>query len=170
MKKYASLIKTVVDFPKPGIAFKDITPLLKDPKAVEACLAKMVADIQGPVDYVVGIESRGFIFGPLLAQKLGCGFVPIRKKGKLPGQTLAMAYDLEYGQDQLEMHCDALPHGANVVLHDDVLATGGTASAAVKLIEQLDGIVVHCHFLMTLSALGGREKLRAYPVDAVFNF
>jgi len=170
MKTYASLIRTVVDFPKPGIAFKDITPLLQDPRAVQACLTQMVADIKGPIDYVVGVEARGFIFGPLLAQKLNCGFVPVRKKGKLPYQTLQVAYDLEYGQDQLEMHIDAIASGARVVLHDDVLATGGTAKAAIKLIEQLGGEVVHCHFLIELAALQGRAALLPHKIDAVFTF
>lgn len=170
MKPDQSLIRTIADFPKPGIQFKDITPLLKDPKAVEHCVAAMLPDPLEKVDVVVGIESRGFIMGPLLAQSLGCGFVPIRKKGKLPAQTLQESYDLEYGSATIEIHRDAIAPGDRVLLHDDVLATGGTAAAAVKLIEALGGKVVCCSFIVELTQLQGRALIDAYPIKWAYQF
>ena len=170
MKPDKSLIRTIADFPKPGIQFKDITPLLKDPKAVDLCVAAMLPDPVEKVDIVVGIESRGFIMGPLLAQSLGCGFVPIRKEGKLPAQTLQESYDLEYGSATIEIHRDAIAPGDRVMLHDDVLATGGTAAAAVKLIEALGGKVVCCSFIIELTQLQGRALIDAYPITWAYQF
>jgi adenine phosphoribosyltransferase len=166
MSDYKSLIITVPDFPKKGIKFKDITPLLKDPKAVSQCLDAMMPDPETQIDLVVGIESRGFILGPLLAQRLSCGFVPIRKKGKLPGQTVSAQYTLEYGVAEIEMHLDAIKPGDRVLLHDDVLATGGTAAAAIQLIEALGGVVIACSFIIELQALNGQARLGDYPVKA----
>lgn len=170
MELNESLIRTVQDFPKPGIQFKDITPLLKDPSGVKQCLHAMMPDPDTVVDVVVGIESRGFILGPMMAQSLNCGFVPIRKKGKLPHQTLEASYDLEYGSATIEIHRDAIQPGDRVLLHDDVLATGGTAVAAVKLIEALGGKVVCCSFIIELSALEARSLIDRYPIKVAYQF
>ncbi len=159
MADFRSLIHTVPDFPKKGIQFKDITPMLKDPVAIQQCLNKLMPEPDQKIDFVVGIESRGFILGPLLAQRLGCGFVPIRKKGKLPGPSISARHALEYGEAEIEIHRDALNPGDCVLLHDDVLATGGTAAAAIDLIEALGGQVVQCSFIIEIEALGGRAKL-----------
>ena len=164
-------IRDIPDFPKPGILFKDITPLLGNAaafaKAGEA-LFQLVGDIS--VDMVVGIESRGFFFGSLLAERLNTGFVPVRKPGKLPYKTVSQTYSLEYGTDMLEIHEDAIKPGDKVLLHDDVLATGGTAQAVVTLIERMGGVVVQCNFLMELSFLKGRERLKGQDVQAVLNY
>jgi len=170
MSDFQSLIKTVPDFPKKGINFKDITPLLKDPIAVANCLDEMMPDTKQKVDFVVGIESRGFILGPLLAQRLNCGFVPIRKKGKLPGQTIGIKYNLEYGDAEIEMHSDAIKTGNRILLHDDVLASGGTAAAALELIDMLGGVVVQCSFIIELKSLGGRSKLSNQKIRSVCYF
>ncbi|MEY2998143.1 MAG: hypothetical protein RIQ82_1524 [Bacteroidota bacterium] len=170
MKLNESLIRTVPDFPKPGIQFKDITPLLKDPDGVKQCLHAMMPDPDTKVDIVVGIESRGFILGPLMAQSLNCGFVPIRKKGKLPHQTLEASYDLEYGSATIEIHRDAIQPGDRVLLHDDVLATGGTAAAAIKLIEALGGRVVCCSFIIELIELKARLLIETYPIKVAYQF
>ncbi len=170
MKLNESLIRTVPDFPKPGIQFKDITPLLKDPDGVKQCLHAMMPDPDTKVDIVVGIESRGFILGPLMAQSLNCGFVPIRKKGKLPHQTLEASYDLEYGSASIEIHRDAIQPGDRVLLHDDVLATGGTAAAAIKLIEALGGRVVCCSFIIELIELKARLLIETYPIKVAYQF
>ena len=171
MFKLEDYIRDVQDFPKPGIYFKDITPLLADPVAFEACLAQLIALVgDQKIDKVVGIESRGFFFGTLLAQKLEAGFVPIRKPGKLPYNTLQEAYDLEYGTDVLEIHTDAIIKGERVLLHDDVLATGGAAEAACKLIERLGGVVVQCNFLMELKFLNGCEKLTNQEIKSLLQY
>jgi len=170
MKLNESLIRTVPDFPKPGIQFKDITPLLKDPDGVKQCLHAMMPDPDTKVDIVVGIESRGFILGPLMAQSLNCGFVPIRKKGKLPHLTLEASYDLEYGSATIEIHRDAIQPGDRVLLHDDVLATGGTAAAAIKLIEALGGRVVCCSFIIELTELKARPLIETYPIKVAYQF
>lgn len=164
-------IRNIKDFPKPGIDFKDITPLLNNPEASKACL-KQLLDLLGSqkIDKVVGIESRGFFFATLLAQNLNAGFVPIRKPGKLPFQTIRKSYALEYGDDHIEMHIDAIKKGDTVLLHDDVLATGGTAKAACELIEQLGGKIVQCNFLMELEFLRGREKIADYDVHSVLKY
>lgn len=164
-------IRDIKDFPKPGILFKDITPLLNDPKATAACLEKLVALVgHQKIDKVVGIESRGFFFATLLAQKLDAGFVPIRKPGKLPHTTISRSYALEYGDDHIEMHSDAIQKGDRVLLHDDVLATGGTAKAASELIEHLGGNIVQCSFLMELEFLNGRDKISHFDVQSVLKF
>lgn len=164
-------IRDVADFPKPGIMFKDITPLLQDTKALEKAangLALLVGDMQ--IDKVVGMESRGFIFGPLLAQKLGAGFVPVRKPGKLPYTKISETYALEYGTDTLEMHIDALKKGERVLIHDDVLATGGTASAVSKLVARTGAEIVQFNFLLELSFLKGRANIADWPVQSLITY
>ncbi len=166
-----SFIRNVPDFPQPGIQFKDLTPLLNDPAALHLATNRLVSLADGlTLDKVVGIESRGFIFGPLLASRLSVGFAPVRKAGKLPGPTVQAAYALEYGTDQLEMHRDAIRPGERVLIHDDLLATGGTAAAAVGLVEQLGGEVVQVSFLMELSFLNGRAALAGYSVQSAITY
>ena len=160
LKKY---IRTVKDFPKPGIMFRDITTILKDPVALKLTsklLFEKAKDLD--INKVVGIESRGFIFGSMLAEKLDAGFIPIRKPGKLPAEIVKETYSLEYGTDSIEIHKDAIKPGDKVLLHDDLLATGGTAEAACKLIEKLGGKVLQISFIIELSFLKGREKLKNY--------
>lgn len=164
-------IREIKDFPKPGISFRDITPLLLEPKAMAEALNQFLEFLgTEKVDKVVGIESRGFIFGALLAEKLEAGFIPIRKPGKLPSGTIQEAYALEYGSNTLHLHQDAISEGDRVLVHDDVLATGGTAAAACKLVERLGGEVVQCNFLMELEGLKGREKLGSYPIVSLCRF
>ena len=164
-------IRDIQDFPKPGVLFKDITPLLADKDASELCINNLVALVDGEkIDKVVAIESRGFFFGMLLAQRLDAGFVPIRKSGKLPYNTVVEPYSLEYGMDVIEMHEDAIKKGERVLLHDDVLATGGTAKAACKLIEKLGGVVVHCNFIIELQFLRGADKLKRYDVRPLISY
>lgn len=158
-------IRNVNNFPKEGVVFKDITPLLADYQSVSKVLDVFAEALKNlKIDKVVGMESRGFFFGTLLAQRLQAGFIPVRKAGKLPFETLSETYDLEYGQDVLEIHADAIKEGENVLIHDDVLATGGTAQATAKLVERLGGNIVQLNFLMELSFLNGREKLKNYDV------
>jgi adenine phosphoribosyltransferase len=159
------LIRDIPDFPKPGIVFKDITPLLLDPPAVDAAV-RAIADWSRPrdVQFVVAAEARGFIFGAAIARELGAGFVPARKPGKLPAEVVTAEYILEYGIDALEMHADALAHGARVLLHDDLLATGGTARALAELVQGLGGIVVGCAFVVELAFLDGRRRLEGFDV------
>ena len=161
-------IRDIPDFPKPGIVFKDITPLLLDAAALDGAV-RGLAEWARPlsVDYVLAAEARGFILGAALARELGCGFVPARKRGKLPWDTVSAEYILEYGVDALEMHADALAHGARVLLHDDLLATGGTARALAELIEGRGSVIAGCGFLVELSFLGGRDKLAGYDVHAL---
>jgi adenine phosphoribosyltransferase len=163
-----STIRDVPDFPQAGIVFKDITPVLSDGPLFRAAIARMAAAYQGDsIDLVVGIESRGFIFGAPLALELGTGFVPIRKPGKLPFNKVRVDYALEYGTDALEAHRDAIAGGQRILIVDDVLATGGTAGAAVRLVEQLGGEVAALCFLVELSFLKGRSKLSGVQVDAL---
>ena len=164
-------IRDIPDFPKPGIVFKDIMPLLADATALRSAVEQL-AEWAEPreVDYVVGAEARGFILGSALAYRLGCGFVCARKPGKLPYLTVGAKYALEYGFDALEMHVDAVPKGARVLVHDDLLATGGTAKAKIELIEQLGAEVVGLAFVVELSFLGGRDKLYPYPVHALVTY
>ncbi|WP_264551045.1 adenine phosphoribosyltransferase [Flavobacterium sp. N2038] len=158
-------IRDIQDFPKEGILFKDITPLLNDPIARKECLKILAESLKDQkIDKVVGAESRGFFFGVLLAQELNAGFVPVRKPKKLPFKTISASYELEYGTDSLEMHTDAIKKGDRVLIHDDVLATGGTAKAVCELVEKLGGEIVQCNFLMELSFLNGKEKIKEYPV------
>jgi adenine phosphoribosyltransferase len=161
-------IRDVPDFPKPGIVFKDITPLLIDPAAFDQAV-RALADYARPlgVDLIVSAEARGFIFGGALARELRVGFVPARKPGKLPHETISVQYGLEYGVDELQLHADALGGGTRVLVHDDLLATGGTAKAKVDLVEQLGGVVVGCAFVVELAFLEGRETLAGYDVHAL---
>jgi adenine phosphoribosyltransferase len=167
----AAHIRDIPDFPKPGIMFKDITPLLLDAEALSEAVA-LLADWGRPleVDFVVAAEARGFILGAAIARELGAGFVPARKPGKLPHETIAAEYILEYGVDALEMHADALADGARVLLHDDLLATGGTARAKIDLVEQLGGEVVGLAFVIELEFLNGREKLEGYDVFSLIQY
>jgi adenine phosphoribosyltransferase len=164
-------IRDIPDFPKPGIVFKDITPLLLDPAALDAAV-RGLADWARPlgVDLVVAAEARGFILGAAVARELGAGFVPARKPGKLPHETVSAEYVLEYGVDALEMHADALAHGTRVLLHDDLLATGGTARALAELVEGAGGRIAGCGFLVELEFLRGREKLAGYDVHALVTY
>lgn len=168
LKKF---IRDIPDFPKPGILFKDITTLLKDGKALKASvdvLARQFA--KKGVRYVVGIESRGFIFGTALAYKLGVGFIPVRKKGKLPSKTRAVSYELEYGTDTLEIHADALKKGDKVLIIDDLLATGGTVAAVVKLVSGAGAKIAGVGFIIELSFLNGRNRLKGFPVFAAVKY
>lgn len=160
-----AIIRDVPDFPKKGIMFKDITTLLKDSRAFNEAITKLVAHFENrEFDYIVGIEARGFIIGAPMALALQKGFIPIRKPGKLPAETISESYELEYGSNTIEMHRDALQPGDRVLLIDDLLATGGTIKAAVDLIEKLGAEVVGLGFLMELSFLDGREKLQGYDI------
>jgi len=168
MKDVEAYIRDVPDFPKKGIVFKDITPLLGNYQA----LAATVDQLAGPymdcdVQYVAGIESRGFIFGVPVAERLKAGFVPIRKPGKLPAETISESYDLEYGTDAVEIHADAIEAGAKVLMVDDLLATGGTMAAACKLVERLGGSIVGVTFVIELCFLNGRDKLAGRDVDSL---
>jgi len=166
-----SLIRDVPDFPKPGIVFKDITTLTKDPEGLREsidALAARYADAK--VDLVVGIESRGFVFGAGVAYKLGVGFVPARKPGKLPAQTVSASYELEYGTDSIEIHRDAISPGQRVLIVDDLLATGGTAAAAAELVEELGGDIVAIAFVIDLAFLGGRDKLGGHEVFSLLEY
>jgi adenine phosphoribosyltransferase len=164
-------VRDVPDFPKPGIVFKDITPLLLDPAALDAAVSGL-SELAAPrgVDFVVAAEARGFILGGAIARQLGAGFVPARKPGKLPKETVSAEYALEYGLDALEVHADALAGGARVLVHDDLLATGGTAAALCELIAGLGASVVACAFLIELSFLGGRARLAPYPVKTLIDY
>ena len=164
-------IRDIPDFPKPGIIFKDITTLLKDTDAFKKAIDSIVEKFKGKkIDVVVAVEARGFIFGGALAYKLGAGFVPVRKKGKLPGKTTAVTYELEYGTDTLEIHHDAIAPGSNVLIVDDLLATGGTVKAVTDLIKQLNGTIAGIAFLIELSFLKGKEKLKGYPVVSIIKY
>ena len=165
-------IRDIPDFPKPGILFKDITPLLLDASRPVATRSGELADWARPleVDFVVAAEARGFILGAAIARELGAGFVPARKPGKLPHETISAEYILEYGVDALEMHADALADGARVLLHDDLLATGGTARALAELIEGAGAQIAGCAFLVELAFLGGRERLAGYDVHALLSY
>ncbi|TDT47400.1 adenine phosphoribosyltransferase [Maribacter spongiicola] len=168
---FKSLIRDVPNFPKEGVIFKDITLLLQNPSALKQTANALFHLLEGrKIDKVVGMESRGFIFGPILAEKLNAGFVPVRKPGKLPSTTISETYDLEYGTDTLEIHIDGIKKGDRVLIHDDVLATGGTASAACKLIEKLGGVIVQCNFLLELTFLEGNSKISTYPVKSLIKY
>lgn len=169
--KIENYIRDIQDFPKEGILFKDITPLLNDPIARKECLKILVESLKGQkIDKVVGAESRGFFFGILLAEKLNAGFVPVRKPKKLPFETISASYELEYGLDSLEMHTDAIKKGDRILIHDDVLATGGTAKAVCELVEKLGGEIIQCNFLMELSFLNGKEKIRNCPIFSAITY
>jgi adenine phosphoribosyltransferase len=163
-----AFIRDIPDFPKPGIVFRDITPLMADAGALDESVRRL-ADVARPLrpEVVVAAEARGFLLGAALARELKAGFVLARKPGKLPYETVRAEYMLEYGTDALEVHSDAMAHGARVLVHDDLLATGGTATALCELVEQLGGVVVGCGFLIELAFLGGRERLKGYDVHAL---
>ena len=168
LKKY---IRDIQGFPKEGILFKDITPLLIDPKARTECLKILVDSLKGKqIDKVIGVESRGFFFGMLIAQDLNVGFIPVRKPKKLPFDTISTSYDLEYGSDTLEIHTDAIQKGDRILIHDDVLATGGTAQAVCELVERLGGEIVQLNFLMELSFLNGREKIKEHELFSAITY
>jgi len=167
-KKLEEYVVTIPDFPEPGIMFRDITSVIQDPDGLKLAvdgLAELLKDTE--FDLIVGPESRGFIFGVPVAYLTGKGFVPVRKKGKLPRQTVSQKYDLEYGQAEIEMHVDAVKPGQKVVIVDDLIATGGSAEAAAKLVEQLGGQVVKMIFVMELAGLEGRKKLGKYDVESL---
>ena len=160
MAAWTGLIRSIPDYPKPGINFRDLTPLLGDPTALGAAVSALVAPfVASGVQMVAGMEARGFVFGALAARELGAGFVPLRKPGKLPAAGESVDFELEYGHASLEVHRDAFPPGCRVLLVDDVLATGGTAAASVTLVERLSGELVGLAFLIELGALGGRDRL-----------
>jgi adenine phosphoribosyltransferase len=164
-------VRDIPDFPRPGIVFKDITPLLLNPEALDAAIVRLARFAQDlGIDYVVAAEARGFILGAALARELEAGFVPARKPGKLPHETVSAEYALEYGIDALEVHADALAGGARVLVHDDLLATGGTAGALCELVTGLGAEVVACAFLVELSFLGGRARLEPYRVHALIDY
>ena len=164
-------IRDVADFPKPGIIFKDITPLLANPEATKACLHLLMNSLKDKnITKVVGIESRGFFFATLIAQELNAGFIPVRKPKKLPFETIAATYELEYGSDTLEIHTDAIQKGDRVLIHDDVLATGGTAKAVCELVEKLGGEIIQVNFLMELSFLNGRDKIKNHEIFASITY
>jgi adenine phosphoribosyltransferase len=165
-----ALIRNVPDFPKPGIQFKDITPLLGNGPALRQVVDTMADRYRGKIDAIVGIESRGFIFGAPIAYALGVGLCIVRKPGKLPHDKHTVSYELEYGTDSLEIHTDGLPKGARVAILDDLLATGGTARAAVRLAETCGATVVECGFLIELAFLGGRASLVPTPVHALISY
>lgn len=170
-KSIPSFIRDVPDFPKPGILFKDITPLLQDASAFSSCIDQLAALVSpSSYDLVCGIESRGFLFGAPLAQRTNKGFVPIRKPGKLPYKTVSQSYDLEYGTDRIEIHADAIAKGQRVLVVDDVLATGGTMDAAVKLIGGVGGRVTACSVVIELLFLNGRKRLEGVPVHSLVKY
>ncbi len=171
MSNLSDHIRSIPDFPKKGINFKDITTLLKDPDAFHAAVSgfkEHYASVH--VDKVIGIESRGFIFGAAMAHELGAGFVPVRKSGKLPAPTFKQEYTLEYGVDSVEIHKDAVLPGEKVLIHDDLLATGGTAAATCALVERMKGSIVGVSFLIELSFLKGRERLKPHDVFSLIHF
>lgn len=171
MEHLRNLIREVPDFPKPGINFYDITTLLLDPDGLKNTIDGLVSEIpDGKIDTVIGIESRGFIFATPIAYQIGAGFVPVRKPNKLPAEKVSMSYDLEYGQDTLEMHKDAVGEGHRVLVVDDLLATGGTARAVADLVESVGGTVAGLLFVVELDFLGGRDKLSSYDVRSLIHY
>ncbi|HWT27795.1 MAG TPA: adenine phosphoribosyltransferase [Mobilitalea sp.] len=171
MKKIEDYVRSIPDFPEPGIMFRDITSVLQNKDGLKLAIDQMQELLKGAdFDVIVGPESRGFIFGVPIAYNLNKAFVPIRKKGKLPCETISMEYDLEYGKATIEMHKDAIKPGQRVVIIDDLIATGGTIEAITKLIEMLGGVVVKIVFLMELKGLNGRDKLAGYDVEAVIRY
>jgi len=166
-----NLIRDVPNFPKPGIVFKDITPVLSNPAGLALAVEMLVNPFRGTgVELVIGAESRGFIFGTAMAQALSCGFVPVRKPGKLPADKIALTYDLEYGQDTLEIHKDAIRRGQKCLLVDDLLATGGTMTACCQLVERLGGQIAGIAVLIELTFLKGRDRFKQYPLHSVLKY
>ena len=171
MKKIEEYVRTIPDFPEPGIMFRDVTSVLQDPDGLKLAIDSMIKLLDGvDFDIIAGAESRGFIFGMPIAYALGKAFIPVRKKGKLPCETVSAEYDLEYGKATIEMHKDSIKPGQKVVIIDDLIATGGTTEAIIKLVEELGGVVVKVVFLMELKGLKGREKLNGYDIDAVIQY
>ena len=171
MKKIEEYVRTIPDFPEPGIMFRDVTSVLQDPDGLKLAIDSMIKLLDGvDFDIIAGAESRGFIFGVPVAYAKHKGFIPIRKKGKLPCETISEEYDLEYGSAVIEMHKDAIQPGQKVVIVDDLIATGGTTEAMIKLVERLGGQVVKICFVMELAGLKGRERLKGYDVDAVITY
>ena len=171
MSDLADLVRNIPDWPEQGIQFKDITPLLQDPRGLGRTIADLAEPYEGRgIDLVLGTEARGFLFSPAVALRLGAGVVLARKPGKLPRKTLRESYDLEYGTDSLEVHQDAIKPGQKVLLVDDLLATGGTMLAAAKLVERLGGIVAGCAFVIELSFLSGRQRLAPRPVHSLIRY
>lgn len=171
MKTVEEYVRTIPDFPEPGIMFRDVTSVLQDADGLQLAIKGIEKMLEGvEFDAVVGPESRGFIFGVPVAYNMKKAFIPVRKKGKLPCETVEMTYDLEYGTATIEMHKDSIKPGQKVVIIDDLIATGGTIEAIIKLVEQLGGEVVKICFLMELEGLNGREKLKGYDVDAVIKY
>lgn len=167
-EELASVVRNIPDFPQPGIQFKDITPVLADPRLFAGCIDLLCANVvPGTIDAVVGIDARGFIFAAAAALKLQAGFVPVRKKGKLPYQTYEETYDLEYGSNTVAIHVDALKPGSRVLLVDDLLATGGTAGAAASLLQKIGAQIVEVTFFIELSFLKGRDKLSRFPLRSL---
>lgn len=168
VQEIKNLIRDIPDFPKKGILFKDITPLLANNKGLHLT-TKLLADPfrEQKIDHVVGLESRGFLFGTNIAGELGAGFVPVRKPGKLPSETISIEYELEYGTDKLEIHKDAIQPGENVIIHDDIIATGGTAKAATELVEMLGGKVIGYSFILALGFLDGKKHLNSVPIEVL---
>lgn len=171
MKKVEDYVRSIPDFPEPGIIFRDVTTILQDPDGLQLAIDR-IADMLTDVDFdvVIGPESRGFIFGVPIAYKFHKGFVPVRKQGKLPCETISIEYELEYGSAVIEMHADAIRPGQKVVIIDDLIATGGTIEAIIKLVEQLGGQVVKCCFVMELAGLHGCEKLSGVDMEAVITY
>ena len=166
-----SYIREFPDWPKEGILFRDITPILLHPKVFTAAVDALCSNFRATeIDFVAAVEARGFIFGASVAERLNAGFVPIRKKGKLPGKTMSITYDLEYGSDTLQVHSDAIEHGSKVLMVDDLLGTGGTMHSACRLVEKIGGIVTGITFLIELSYLHGRERLSDYKVRSVISY
>ena len=166
MNDLKSLVRTIPDYPKPGILFRDVTTLMRDAAGFKAAVEALAAPFAGRVDAVAGIEARGFIFGGAVAEKLGCGFIPLRKKGKLPWTTIGQPYTLEYGVDTIEMHLDAVQPGQRVLIVDDLIATGGTAEAAVLLLTRAGAKVAGAAFVIDLPDLGGVKVLAGHGVEA----
>ncbi|PIP19967.1 MAG: adenine phosphoribosyltransferase [Candidatus Omnitrophica bacterium CG08_land_8_20_14_0_20_41_16] len=168
LEKY---IRNIPGFPKPGILFRDVTTLIQNPKAFKTSIDMLVQKYKGKkIDKVVAVEARGFIFGAAIAYKLGVGFIPVRKKGKLPYKTNSVTYNLEYGTDTLEIHCDAIEKGDKVLIVDDLLATGGTVKAVTELIEGLEGKVMGIAFVIELVDLKGKDKLKGYPIFSLIKY
>lgn len=172
-KKVDAHVRSIPDFPEPGIIFRDITTVTQTAEALNCALDAMEKHVEwmkDDIDVIVGLESRGFIFGMPVARDLNKGFIPVRKKGKLPCETVSQSYDLEYGTAEIEIHTDAIKPGQKVLIVDDLIATGGTIEAAIKLVEKLGGEVIGCLFLIELAGLNGREKLKNYNVEAVVTY
>jgi len=171
IQKIKSMIRDIPNFPKEGILFRDITTALKDAATLKLTVDEIYEAFKDEkIDYIAGIESRGFIYGMPLAYKLGCGFIPVRKPNKLPAEVISQEYELEYGTDKIEIHKDALKQGQNVLIVDDLLATGGTVDATIKLVEGMGGEVVGCGFLIELEGLKGRDLLKGYRVETLMKY